>query len=269
MFKTCGQKQQSPINIYEGDVVTNTNIPPFKFTNYDANLTLQLSNSGHGALVSIAGSTLASISGGGLVGTYNAVQFHFHWGNLSSAGSEHLISSEDFPMELHIVHYNSKYEHIGRALPNPDGLAVLGFVFAISDTGDNGNYADLVENLAKIKNPDKTAQLTPTALNSFLPASFPHFYRYPGSLTTPTCEESVTWTVFKEPIHVSEKQGQHKLFLKNHQKNKTNLFTIVHFVINNKNKNPELLQHHLIQKSLTKAHLGILCRHSKNSYDVT
>jgi carbonic anhydrase len=32
------------------------------------------------------------------------------------------------------------------------------------------------------------------------------FYRYPGSLTTPICNEVATWMVMKNPIELSEAQ---------------------------------------------------------------
>ena len=45
-------------------------------------------------------------------------------------------------------------------------------------------------------------------LEHFLPKYPNHFYRYNGSLTSPTlgCYEVVLWTVFKHPVEVSEKQ---------------------------------------------------------------
>ena len=35
---------------------------------------------------------LVVVSGGGLNGSYHAVQFHFHWGRDSTVGSEHTIN---------------------------------------------------------------------------------------------------------------------------------------------------------------------------------
>ena len=44
------------------------------------------------------------------------------------------------------------------------------------------------------------------AMQDLLPKKRDIFYRYSGSLTTPTCDQSVTWTVFKQPISLSEEQ---------------------------------------------------------------
>ena len=36
---------------------------------------------------------------GGLSGTFKAAQFHFHWGNDSTKGSEHTLNGNQYPME--------------------------------------------------------------------------------------------------------------------------------------------------------------------------
>eukprot|EP01084_Bolivina_argentea_P027430 50995_1 len=46
---------------------------------------------------------------------YCLLQFHFHWGEDSSVGSEHLIKSKRFPLELHFVHYACHFGNFSEA----------------------------------------------------------------------------------------------------------------------------------------------------------
>ncbi len=76
------------------------------------------------------------LSGGALgCKEYQLVQFHFHWGAENDTGSEHLINDQQYAMEVHLVHYNMKYESIEYAAKMPDGLAVLAFL--VKDAGKN------------------------------------------------------------------------------------------------------------------------------------
>ena len=51
---------------------------------------------------------IPTISGGGLKGTYEFAQLHFHWGDSGDKGSEHQIDGKAFSMEAHLVHFNTK-----------------------------------------------------------------------------------------------------------------------------------------------------------------
>ena len=59
-------------------------------------------------------------------------KLHFHWGSKNSIGSEHAIFDQKFPMEMHLVHYNDKYESIEKAINKPDGLCVIAVFFQVS-----------------------------------------------------------------------------------------------------------------------------------------
>ena len=82
---------------------------------------------------------------------FNFLQLHWHWGSNSSQGSEHTLNGKEFPIEIHLVHVNTKYLDENGAPTNdnlvqPDGLAVLGVFYEISEE-DNAGLTDV---LAKV-----------------------------------------------------------------------------------------------------------------------
>ncbi|XP_076065689.1 carbonic anhydrase 2-like [Oratosquilla oratoria] len=206
MFRTCGGTRQSPINIETGNVKTEY-WRPFSLKNYDLKPSqMRVKNNGHSAQVEMDNNVAPRVLQGGLKGEYIFAQFHFHWGGESSKGSEHTIDGVRYPMELHLVHYNAKYNSLGEAVEKPDGLAVLGVLYEISST-DNPALTPLVNTLKNISEAGFFSEVPSTyPLRAFLPSDLETFYRYEGSLTTPTCNEVVTWTVFSKAVPVSETQ---------------------------------------------------------------
>ena len=57
------------------------------------------SNDGHTLKVSFD-PHFYNVSGGGLTGTYTTVQFHLHWGSMSTNGAEHTVDGHRFPAEV-------------------------------------------------------------------------------------------------------------------------------------------------------------------------
>ncbi|GCB73919.1 carbonic anhydrase 4a [Scyliorhinus torazame] len=204
--KTCGMNKQSPINIVTKKAQFDGALSPIVFEGYDKSDTKwEIRNNGHSIQVNVQGDI--TIKGGNLPNTYKAIQFHFHWGTNSLPGSEHTIDGKRYPMELHIVHQNKKYTSLSEALNQPDGLAVLGFLFEESSEKNSKitNFIDILKYVAYLGN--KT-WLDPFPLSSMIPeeGELDKYYRYHGSLTTPDCNEAVIWTVFEETIPISKSQ---------------------------------------------------------------
>ncbi|TTS49332.1 Carbonic anhydrase 5B, mitochondrial [Bagarius yarrelli] len=67
------------------------------------------------------------LRGGPLEDQFRLCQFHFHWGENNTWGSEHSVDRRLFPAELHLVHWNAdKYSLFEEAVMEQNGLAVIG-----------------------------------------------------------------------------------------------------------------------------------------------
>jgi len=205
-YHQCSGQRQSPINVVTNRVVRK-HFKPIEFRNFDQIPTeMNLTNNYHTAKATLEWERVPHIRSGGLPGDYKVINFHFHWGKYDYKGSEHTVDGESYPLEMHIVCQNTKYEAIEEALQHPDGLAVLGIMFEVSEA-NNRAMKRLEPALREIVKGGASLSVDePPRLMELMPWNTNDFYRYDGSLTTPNCNEVVTWTIFLETVKITEKQ---------------------------------------------------------------
>lgn len=162
---------------------------------------------------------MVEVSGGGLGYVYSTLQFHFHWGSDKSDGSEHKVDSKRYPMEMHIVS-KRKDLSLAEALRTPNGLAVLGFLIEAKKadgrsssenvethpTSDMEAWNKLTSYFPAIHNINSKVNVTDgISIDDLLgDVNRAEYFRYNGSLTTPSCDEAVVWTVFKEAVKMDQ-----------------------------------------------------------------
>lgn len=206
LYPECSKTKQSPIEIDNGAAVPVDTIPSFRFHGYENTDTMEnltVWNDGYTVTVRVHGDL--KVSGGGLEGIYALKHFHFHWGHSNRVGSEHFLDGESYPLEMHFVHMTTRHKKIESALQDPKGLAVLGVFAKIGKP--HPYFQAIIDNLRLLDIGDY-ANVRPFPLVNLMPDDTETFYRYNGSLTTPPCSESVVWTVFRQPIEISEFQIQ-------------------------------------------------------------
>jgi carbonic anhydrase len=177
-FAQCEQgRAQSPINIEQSQNSSPANL---EFSYQPTPLAIV--NNGHSIQVNYQPGSTVTIDGE----TYELKQFHFH------TPSEHELSGDAAPMELHLVHQNEAGQ-----------LAVIGVMMNVDQT-DNPTIATIWQNMPQDEGQNAVEGQMVNAAN-LLPGN-KSYYSYTGSLTTPPCSEGVSWTILTEPISVSEDQ---------------------------------------------------------------
>lgn len=205
-FPIANGERQSPVDINTSTAQHDPTLQPLSIF-YDKAASKRILNNGHSFNVEFDDSQdHAVLKGGPLSDTYRLIQFHFHWGSSDSQGSEHTVNKKKYAAELHFVHWNTKYGEFGKAVHQPDGLAVLGIFLKIGPA--NQGLEKVLKALNSIKTKGKSAVFADFDPCSLLPGKL-DYWTYPGSLTTPPLLECVTWIVLKEPITVTSEQMSH------------------------------------------------------------
>ncbi|GMT33163.1 hypothetical protein PFISCL1PPCAC_24460, partial [Pristionchus fissidentatus] len=141
-----------------------------------------------------------------LPAAFKLEQFHAHWSEDGSCGSEHTLNGKPLSGEVHFVFYNTTYGSFANALAQDDGLAVIG-VF-IKEGKQNDQYQPLVDAIRAAAETGKEAEMPKDFhIRSLLPPLDERdFITYEGSLTTPPYSEAVIWTVLTHPVEISAEQ---------------------------------------------------------------
>lgn len=142
--------------------------------------------------------------------TWEVQQVHLHWGMPNgNGGSEHTLAGKYSRMEAHFVHYNTKYDDVSAAVTsgNKDALLVIGVFLNLSPT-ESGFITSLGDAVAGATKERGTytfdsGDFTQFAETNILPKDAV-FNTYAGGLTTPTCNEVVTWVVMEQSCKVTQ-----------------------------------------------------------------
>ncbi|CAF0867440.1 unnamed protein product [Adineta steineri] len=213
-YPLCIGHSQSPIDIKTACTIYQSFIPFHFSEDYNNSYNFTVVNNGHTILTKYSGNILLSLTltGGGLNGTFEFLNFHLHWGENYKSGSEHQINGEKYAGEIHFVYIN----------PQTYQLAVLGIFMQTNPNihtdhlRKRRDYSNTKKNTLdeweKFFSIAGTLQQTDMSvilrlnLAILMGTNLNDFWRYRGSLTVPPCTEDIIWTVFKAPIVFTENE---------------------------------------------------------------
>ena len=188
----CGGDRQSPINIDTDDVEDDDNsLIKLVFTNYDQDHNGEFENTATN--VEFVPDTLDATLTNHL-GMYTLMQFHLHWGEDDTEGSEHQVDDEQLAAEIHFVHLKQG--------PSPSDTAgdTFSVVAVLREARDQAITGTVWEKLNPVPTDFESSITVDDFVYEDLLPSNQDYYQYEGSLTTPLCNETVQWFVLQNTI---------------------------------------------------------------------
>ncbi|RLN94248.1 hypothetical protein BBJ28_00025738 [Nothophytophthora sp. Chile5] len=207
-YPTCGGSSQSPIDISvtagcnsdERSLTLSGECADFNLTQSDESF--KASVNGGTLLIcvldlSLIGqsfnvwdvATIGSCAVSANDASYDMLQFHLH------APSEHTLNGKALDGEVHFVHSNT----------DGSALLVVGVFFEAVEGGETDAWVASVLDAMDTVSSNSTVPMSLASYSDLVnTAADAHgVYNYPGSLTTPACDEIVDWWVIKEPVQLS------------------------------------------------------------------
>jgi len=193
--KHCSGNKQSPIDIKNPEIaVVSDDLKIIDFLDAKINNTkfdVSINRKGHSLTFTFKNELKGKL--------FSCPQFHFHINE-----SEHTFEGNHYFAEIHLVCYKNEFANLAKAVDSKqsNALAVIGFWVQknLQLTEPNAAINQVISNYKSTKS-DTTQQIP-------VPTNTSHYFRYQGSLTTPDCNEIVTWTVFKTPVQITQAQAE-------------------------------------------------------------
>ncbi|KAE8598848.1 hypothetical protein XENTR_v10016962 [Xenopus tropicalis] len=208
LYPEANGDYQSPININSREAMYDPSLLEVRLTpSYVVCRDCEVINDGH--VVQILLKSKSVLKGGPLPRghEYELNEVRFHWGKENQRGSEHTVNFKAFPMELHLIHWNSTlYRSLEEAMGKVHGIVIISLFVQIGK--ENIGLKAITEVLQDIFYKGKSKTIPCFNPNTLLPDPLLRdYWVYEGSLTMPPCSEGVTWILFRYPLTVSQTQA--------------------------------------------------------------
>ena len=148
-----------------------------------------------------------TITGGPLSYTYTLHSLVLHFGRTDSLGSEHTINGSHLPAELQLYCFNSDlFRSWEEAVAQANGVAAVAVLLQVNARhASNAQLRHLLTHTDSVRGKGGRSKVLKLSLAQLLPDTA-QYVTYSGSLTQPSCQETVQWLLLNRPVYVSSEQ---------------------------------------------------------------